>query len=385
MSGANDGHVPGSSGHSASGGEAFAPRVVMVTGGAGFIGSNFVRMMLKGELGDGPVARVVNVDALTYAGNMENLADMAGDARHTFLRADICDTDAMTAACRARGVEAIINFAAESHVDRSITGPHAFVKTNVEGTLSLLLAARDAGVKRFVQISTDEVYGSLGETGAFTEDTPLDPHSPYSASKAGADHLVLAFGTTYGLPVQITRCSNNYGPFQFPEKMIPLMIHNARQDKPLPVYGDGRNVRDWIHVEDHCRAIWAVLTRGRTQRAYNIGGSGERGGDGRGGGVLKNNERGSCERSNLEVVRAILAAMGKPESLLTFVKDRPGHDFRYAIDSSRVRAETGWKPAVDFETGLARTIEWYLGNSSWLDHVTSGAYQKYYEQMYAGR
>lgn len=375
MSGANDGHVPGSSHHSASGGEAFAPRVVMVTGGAGFIGSNFVRMMLKGELGDGPVARVVNVDALTYAGNLENLAEVAGDARHTFLRADICDTDAMTAACRAHGVEAIINFAAESHVDRSITGPHAFVKTNVEGTLSLLLAARDAGVRRFVQISTDEVYGSLGETGAFTEETPLDPHSPYSASKAGADHLVLAFGTTYGLPVQITRCSNNYGPFQFPEKMIPLMIHNARQDKPLPVYGDGRNVRDWIHVEDHCRAIWAVLTRGRTQRVYNIGGSGERGGGG----------RGSCERSNLEVVRAILAAMGKPESFLTFVKDRPGHDFRYAIDSSRVRAETGWKPAVDFETGLTRTIEWYLGNSSWLDHVTSGAYQKYYEQMYAGR
>lgn len=364
-----------SSRHPASGGESFVPRVVMVTGGAGFIGSNFVRMMLKGELGDGPVARVVNVDALTYAGNLENLADVARDARHTFIRADICDTEAMTAACRAQDVEAIINFAAESHVDRSITGPRAFVKTNVEGTLSLLLAARDAGVKRFVQISTDEVYGSLGETGTFTEETPLDPHSPYSASKAGADHLVLAFGTTYGLPVQITRCSNNYGPYQFPEKMIPLMIHNARQNKPLPVYGDGRNVRDWIHVEDHCRAIWAVLTRGRAQRVYNIGGSGERG----------RNERGSSERSNLEVVRAILSAMGKPESLLTFVKDRPGHDFRYAIDSSRVRSETGWSPMVDFETGLARTIEWYLSNTPWLDHVTSGAYQRYYEQMYAGR
>lgn len=388
-----------SSRHPASGGEAFVPRVVMVTGGAGFIGSNFVRMLLTDRLtttshtvcgavvpaathrrdagtaeqasrrlkavAPGRIERVVNVDALTYAGNLENLADVARDARHTFIRADICDTEAMTAACRAHGVEAIINFAAESHVDRSIAGPHAFVKTNVEGTLSLLLAARDAGVKRFVQISTDEVYGSLGETGVFTEDAPLDPHSPYSASKAGADHLVLAFGTTYGLPVQITRCSNNYGPYQFPEKMIPLMIHNARQDKPLPVYGDGRNVRDWIHVEDHCRAIWAVLTRGRAQRVYNIG--------------------AGCERTNLQVVRAILAAMNKPESLLTFVKDRPGHDFRYAIDSSRVRSETGWTPQVDFETGLSRTIEWYLSNTSWLDHVTSGAYQKYYEQMYAGR
>lgn len=371
------GRRPGAAaeGAAAAPGAAFAPRVVMVTGGAGFIGSNFVRMLLKCELGDSPVARLVNVDALTYAGNLENLADIAGDTRHTFIRADICDTEAMTAACRGHGVEAIINFAAESHVDRSITGPRAFVKTNVEGTLSLLLAARDAGVTRFVQISTDEVYGSLGETGAFTEDTPLDPHSPYSASKAGADHLVLAFGTTYGLPVQITRCSNNYGPFQFPEKMIPLMIHNARQNKPLPVYGDGRNVRDWIHVEDHCRAIWAVLTRGRTQRVYNIGGSGER----------VRNERGSSERSNLEVVRAILSAMGRPESLMTFVKDRPGHDFRYAIDSSRVRAETGWSPMVDFETGLSRTIEWYLSNPSWLDHVTSGAYQRYYEEMYAGR
>ncbi len=385
MSGANDGHVPGSSDHSASGGEDFLPRVVMVTGGAGFIGSNFVRMLLKSELDGAPFARLVNVDALTYAGNLENLADVAGDARHTFLRADICDTEAMTAACRGHGVEAIINFAAESHVDRSITGPHAFVKTNVEGTLSLLLAARDAGVRRFVQISTDEVYGSLGETGAFTEDTPLDPHSPYSASKAGADHLVLAFGTTYGLPVQITRCSNNYGPFQFPEKMIPLMINNARQGKPLPVYGDGRNVRDWIHVEDHCRGIWAVLTRGRAQRVYNIGGSGERVSKGRGGSERGGHQRGSCERSNLEVVRAILAAMGKPESLLTFVKDRPGHDFRYAIDSSRLRRETGWSPRVDFESGLSRTIEWYLSNLAWLDHVTSGAYQRYYDEMYAGR
>jgi dTDP-glucose 4,6-dehydratase len=373
-------------GESASGegrgvdGAAFSPRVVMVTGGAGFIGSNFVRMLLTGGLDDAPVARVVNVDALTYAGNLENLADVAGDARHLFIRADICDTAAMTAACREHGVEAIINFAAESHVDRSIVGPHAFVKTNVEGTLSLLLAARDAGVRRFVQISTDEVYGSLGETGAFTEQTPLDPHSPYSASKAGADHLVLAFGTTYGLAVQVTRCSNNYGPYQFPEKMIPLMINNARQGRPLPVYGDGRNVRDWIHVEDHGRAIWAVLTRGGVQRVYNIGGSGERGNNERG-----NNERGSSERSNLEVVRAILKAMGQPESLLTFVKDRPGHDFRYAIDSSRLRSETGWSPRVDFESGLSRTIEWYLSNTSWLDHVTSGAYQRYYDEMYAGR
>jgi dTDP-glucose 4,6-dehydratase len=341
--------------------ETFTPSTILVTGGAGFIGANFVRMVLSQRTG----VRVVNLDSLTYAGNLENLADIADDPRHAFVKADICDTDGVVAACRQHEVEAIIHFAAESHVDRSITEPGEFVRTNVQGTLSLLQAARACGNLRFLQIGTDEVYGSLGATGRFTETTPLDPHSPYSASKAAADHLVSAFGTTYGLDVLITRCSNNYGPFQFPEKMIPLMIHNARRDKPLPVYGDGLNVRDWLYVEDHCRAIWAVLTRGRVGRVYNIG--------------------GNCEKTNIDVVKTILRHLDKPESLITFVKDRPGHDLRYAIDAARIREELSWQPTLDFDTGLQQTIDWYLTHEQWLDHVTSGAYQKYYEAMYAGR
>jgi dTDP-glucose 4,6-dehydratase len=309
--------------------------------------------------------KVVNLDCLTYAGNLENLADMADDPRYAFAKVDICDTEAVVQVCREHGVDCIVHFAAESHVDRSIIGPGAFIRTNVNGTLSLLQVARECGDLRFLQVSTDEVYGSLGPTGHFTETTPLDPHSPYSASKAAADHLVAAFYHTYGLPTIITRCSNNYGPYQFPEKMIPLMINNARQGKPLPVYGDGLNVRDWLYVEDHCRAIWTALTRGQPGRTYNIG--------------------GNSERTNLDVVRAILRHMDKPERLITFVKDRPGHDRRYAIDAARIRTELGWSPSVDFESGLARTIDWYLSNQQWLDRVVSGAYQKYYEEMYAGR
>ncbi len=341
--------------------ELFAPRCVLVTGGAGFIGSNFVRFVLANTRD----IHVVNLDALTYAGNLENLAGVDADPRYTFAKIDVCDTQSVSELCRTHGVDAIVHFAAESHVDRSIVGPGEFVRTNVQGTLSLLMVARECGDARFLNVGTDEVYGSLGDTGLFSEDTPLDPHSPYSASKAAGDHLVSAFGHTYGLPVLMTRCSNNYGPYQFPEKMIPLMINNARSDKPLPVYGDGRNVRDWLYVEDHCRALWTVLTRGRPGQVYNIG--------------------GNSEKRNLEVVKTILRLMGKSESLITFVTDRPGHDFRYAIDATRISSELGWSPTVDFETGLARTIEWYLSHTDWLNHVTSGAYKGYYEAMYAGR
>jgi len=341
-------------------GERFQAGCVLVTGGAGFIGSNFVKFVLAAG---GP--KVVNLDCLTYAGNLENLADIADNPRYAFAKANICDTEAVLRVCREHGVDAIVHFAAESHVDRSIVGPGEFIRTNVNGTLSLLQVARECGDLRFLQVSTDEVYGSLGPTGHFSETTSLDPHSPYSASKAAADHLAAAFYHTYGLPTIITRCSNNYGPYQFPEKMIPLMINNARQGKPLPVYGDGLNVRDWLCVEDHCRAIWTALTRGQPGRTYNIG--------------------GNSERTNLDVVRAILRHMDKPERLITFVKDRPGHDRRYAIDATRIRSELGWSPSVDFESGLARTIDWYLANQQWLDRVVSGAYQKYYEEMYAGR
>jgi dTDP-glucose 4,6-dehydratase len=339
----------------------FSPEAVLVTGGAGFIGSNFVRFVLQ----HGGDVRVVNLDCLTYAGNLESLAEVTDDPRYAFAKVDVCDTKKVREVCREHGVDSIVHFAAESHVDRSITGPGDFIRTNVAGTLSTLEAALGCGGLRFLQVGTDEVYGSLGSTGHFTETTPLDPHSPYSASKAAADHLVSAFHHTHGLPTIITRCSNNYGPYQFPEKMIPLMINNARQDKALPVYGDGLNVRDWLYVEDHCRALWTALTRGQVGRVYNIG--------------------GNSEKTNIEVVKTILEHLDKPESLITFVKDRPGHDRRYAIDASRIRDELGWSPSVGFETGLARTIDWYLANQAWMDHVTSGEYQKYYEEMYAGR
>jgi len=334
---------------------------ILVTGGAGFIGSNFVQMVLAEQ----PGCLVINLDKLTYAGNLENLASVMDSPNHKFVKGDICDGPLAEELIEKYEIEAVINFAAESHVDRSITEPGVFVETNVAGTLTLLKAAMDKKVARFVQISTDEVYGELSETGKFTEETPLSPNSPYSASKAAADHLVAAFGHTYGLNYCITRCSNNYGPYQFPEKMIPLMINNALADKDLPVYGDGLYVRDWLYVYDHCTAVWKALVDGGPSRVYNIG--------------------GNNEKTNLEVVGLILERLGKSKSLIKHVKDRPGHDRRYAIDSARVMAELGWKPSVTFEEGLKRTIGWYLDNSDWLKHVASGDYEKYYDSMYGDR
>ncbi|MGE5528838.1 MAG: dTDP-glucose 4,6-dehydratase [Patescibacteria group bacterium] len=339
---------------------------ILVTGGAGFIGSNFIRLLLSGN--DLPaVSRVVNLDKLTYAGNLENLAEIEADPRYVFVRGDICeagDVERALAACSAK-VDAIVNLAAESHVDRSIGDPAAFLRTNILGTQVLLDAARKHGIGRFIQVSTDEVYGSLGPEGAFREETPLSPNSPYSASKAAADLLVLAYRKTYGLPVSITRCSNNYGPYQFPEKLIPLMIANALEDKPLPVYGNGLNVRDWIHVEDHCRGILSVLLHGRSGEVYNFGGQGE--------------------LTNLEVVRRLLALLGKPESLIRFVADRPGHDWRYAMDFSKARRELGWTPRWTFAEGIKATVEWYLAHQDWTARVRSGAYQEYYAKMYDRR
>ncbi len=334
---------------------------LLVTGGAGFIGSNFVRMVLDEQ----PECHVVNVDKLTYAGNLENLAGYADRPQHHFVKGDICDAALVARLMAEHDIEAVVHFAAESHVDRSLMDADAFVETNVRGTLTLLKAALDRGVRRFVQVSTDEVYGSLGSEGAFTEESPIQPNSPYSASKAAADHLVHAFGHSYGLPVNITRCSNNYGPYQFPEKMIPLMIHNALHGRPLPVYGDGLYVRDWLYVEDHCRAVWTVLTAAPPGRVYNIG--------------------GQNERTNLEVVRLILDRLGKDPGLIRHVKDRPGHDRRYAIDARRIREELGWTPSVTFDEGLARTIDWYRDHAAWLEHVVSGEYQAYYQQWYGQR
>jgi dTDP-glucose 4,6-dehydratase len=332
---------------------------VLVTGGAGFIGSSYVRLARRKQPGD----LVVNVDALTYAGNLENIRDLEGDPRHVFVRADIRDGAAMLDLMRRHKVEAVVNFAAESHVDRSIQSAAPFLDTNVGGTLSLLEAARAAGVRRFLQVSTDEVYGSLGPTGAFEETTPISPRSPYSASKAAADHFVMAFHHTHGMDTVITRCSNNYGPYQFPEKLIPLMILNAFGGEPLPVYGDGLYVRDWIHVEDHCEAIALVLDRGVAGEVYNIG--------------------AENERPNLDVIRAILRLTGRDESLLRQVPDRPGHDRRYAMNARKIRQGLGWKPRHDFDQGLAETVTWYRENSAWADRVRSGAYRDYYRQQYA--
>lgn len=336
-------------------------RRILVTGGAGFIGSNFVRMVLS-EQDD---CFVVNLDKLTYAGNLENLAGFETCANHKFIKGDICDGPLIEKIIDENKIEAIINFAAESHVDRSITGPKIFIETNIKGTLTLLEAARDKKIKRFIQISTDEVYGELGPSGKFSEQTAYHPNSPYSASKAAADHLVRAFGHTWGLAYNITNCSNNYGPYQFPEKMIPLMINNAMNDKELPVYGDGLHVRDWLYVYDHCRAIWMVLTSAKPMETYNIG--------------------GCNEKTNLDVVGKILEYLKKPKTLIKHVTDRPGHDRRYAIDASKIKKELGWKPTVSFEEGLAKTIDWYIANQKWLRSVVSGDYQKYYEQMYSNR
>jgi dTDP-glucose 4,6-dehydratase len=334
---------------------------ILVTGGAGFIGSNFIRWVLTSR----PDCLIVNLDKLTYAGNLENLEGFLNLPNHIFVKADICDGKTVEQIIDRHKIQAIINFAAESHVDRSIIAPKIFIETNVTGTLTLLQAACDKKIEKFLQISTDEVYGQLGPTGKFTEQTPLSPNSPYSASKAAADYLAKAFGHTWGLNYCITRCSNNYGPYQFPEKMIPLMINNALNDKPLPVYGDGLNVRDWIHVEDHCTAIWKVLTEGKPGEIYNIG--------------------SSCEKQNIEIVKTILKLLKKPESLITFVKDRPGHDRRYAMDASKITSQLSWHPQIKFEDGLRQTIDWYLQNKKWLSSVTSGQYQQYYQQMYANR
>ena len=334
---------------------------VLVTGGAGFIGANFVRMVLD----EHPDCFVVNLDKLTYAGNLENLDGYRDHANHLFVRGDICDLPLIESLLEKHTIDAIVNFAAESHVDRSITGPRVFIDTNVSGTLALLQAATKAKIDRFLQVSTDEVYGSLGVEGMFTETTPLSPNSPYSASKASSDLLVRAFGHTWGLPYNITRCSNNYGPFQFPEKLIPLMINNARNDKSLPVYGDGLNVRDWLYVYDHCTAIWQVLTKAKSGEIYNIG--------------------GCNEKANIEVVKVILGHLGKSEALITYVKDRLGHDRRYAIDAGKTMRDLGWKPSVTFEEGMKKTIDWYCANQAWLDHVVSGDYESYYDTMYANR
>jgi dTDP-glucose 4,6-dehydratase len=331
---------------------------VLVTGGAGFIGSAFIRLLIAET-----DWRVANLDQLTYAGNPENLATVDSNPRYRFVHGDICDSSAVAEA--AAGADAIVHFAAESHVDRSILSPEPVVRTNVFGTFTLLEAARRQGIGRFVHVSTDEVYGSLEPPAEATEDFPLNPSSPYSASKAGSDLLARSYFVTYRLPVVITRASNNYGPCQFPEKLVPLMISNAFEDRELPVYGDGMQVRDWLYVDDHCRGILAALQKGLEGEIYNIG--------------------GNRSLPNLEVVRQVLAETGKPESLIRYVKDRPGHDRRYALSSAKLMAETDWRPRMDFETGLARTIAWYRANAGWVERVRSGAYREYYERNYSGR
>ena len=351
-------------------------RRILVTGGAGFIGSNFIQYILDNQK---DVVLLVNLDLLTYAGNLENLANVESDSRYHFVKGDVRDRELAERLFQAYEFDTVVHFAAESHVDRSIVEPEIFLTTNIIGTQTLLDAAKRhwnlnpedkhsreyrPGV-RYLQVSTDEVYGALGKTGMFTETTPLSPNSPYSASKASADFIVRAYHQTYGLPVNITRCSNNYGPYQFPEKLIPLMIHNAQEDKPLPVYGDGMQVRDWLHVKDHCAAIAAVLEKGRVGEVYNVG--------------------GNNEKANLEIVRLILQELGKPESLITHVQDRPGHDRRYAIDNTKITSELGWKPAYTFEAGMKETVRWYLEHPAWVERVVSGDYRSYYNKMYHER
>ncbi len=325
-------------------------RKLFITGGAGFIGANFIKYMRRVY----PAYELINFDALTYAGNPDNLADIPHDVRYKFIKGDI--TSGAEVASVMKGVWGVIHFAAESHVDRSIEGPEIFTRTNTLGTQVLLDHAKAEGVERFVHVSTDEVYGSLGPTGYFTETTPLSPNSPYSASKAGSDLLVRAYYETFGFPGMITRCSNNYGPYQFPEKLIPLMISNALENKPLPVYGDGLNVRDWLYVEDHCRAIDMVLHQGKPGGVYNIG--------------------GRNEWRNIDIVKLILKELGKPESLIQFVKDRLGHDRRYAIDATKIKNELGWEPTVLFPEGIKKTIRWYCDNLKWIERIKTGAYRR---------
>ena len=347
----------------------------LVTGGAGFIGSNFVIYMLKKH----DDIQIVNLDKLTYAGNLENLKSVENDPRHIFVQGDICDKETVTALFEKYDFDYVINFAAESHVDRSIAEPEIFAKTNVLGTVNLLNCAKAAWEKdgvwkegaKYLQVSTDEVYGSLGETGYFMETTPLDPHSPYSSSKAAADLFVKAYGDTYKMPVNITRCSNNYGPYQFPEKLIPLMINNAKTGKHLPVYGDGMQVRDWLYVEDHCKAIDMVCTFGKLGEVYNVG--------------------GHNERPNIFIVKKIIEILHDKvsseinESLIKHVEDRKGHDRRYGIDPEKIKRDLGWYPETPFEKGIVLTINWYLENEDWMKNVTSGDYQKYYREMYKNR
>ena len=346
---------------------------ILVTGGAGFIGSNFIHYLLKNY----EDICVVNLDLLTYAGNLDNLSQVCDDPRYHFAKGDIHDRALVEELFDKFAFDTVVNFAAESHVDRSITNPDIFLTTNILGTQTLLDVAKrhwkldpddkysyefKEGVK-YLQVSTDEVYGALGATGMFTETTPLAPNSPYSASKASADFVVRAYNKTYGMPVNITRCSNNYGPYHFPEKLIPLMIANALSDKPLPVYGTGENIRDWLYVEDHCAAIATVLEKGVVGEVYNIG--------------------GNNEKANIDIVKLIINSTGKSEDLIVHVKDRPGHDRRYAIDNTKITTQLGWAPKHTFETGMASTIEWYLSHGEWMDKIVSGAYMSYYEKMYA--
>jgi dTDP-glucose 4,6-dehydratase len=335
---------------------------VLVTGGAGFIGSNFIRFLLGPESPRRDSYQVVNLDKLTYAGNLENLADLSSSPNYRFVQGDICDEKLVEAVLES-GVEAVVNFAAESHVDRSLYEPDLFIQTNVVGVQVLLHGALRHKIKKFIQVSTDEVYGSLPPAGpGFREDTPLAPNSPYSASKAAADLLVRSYFKTYSFPGIITRCSNNYGPYQFPEKLIPLLITNAIEGKPLPLYGDGLNVRDWIHVQDHCRALQVILEKGRAGEIYNIGGEGE--------------------RTNLEITEAILNLLAKPKSLIRYVTDRPGHDRRYAIDFSKLQHDLGWSPAYHLIKGLNETVRWYMTNEEWWRRIKSGAYREFYQKHY---
>lgn len=347
-------------------------KTILVTGGAGFIGSNFVKMMVRKY----PEYHILNLDILTYAGNLENLSDIDTASNYTFVKADIRDREVIDKIFDAQIIDMVVNFAAESHVDRSIEEPEVFLTTNIIGTQVLLDVAMKHwkinlddkcckeyidGVK-FLQISTDEVYGALGETGMFVETMPLMPNSPYSASKASADMIVRAYNETFGLPMNITRCSNNYGPYQFPEKLIPLMINNCLKEKNLPVYGDGMQVRDWLHVYDHCTAIDTVLHKGKDGEVYNIG--------------------GNNEKANINIVKLIINTLGKSEELIKYVKDRPGHDRRYAIDNTKITTELTWEPAYTFEQGIQETIQWYLNNTKWIENVISGDYDEYYNKMY---